>query len=111
MDHFIKEMGITGITIVPLKPHGRSKESRIRLFIQELYNKSYFIMDAESRRNYTWQASLYKIGKLDNRDDLLDAIAYVLDIRNEYWHLIVNKNRGTTWLEGECHVVADNTPF
>lgn len=111
MDHFIREMGITGITIVPLKPHGRSKESRIRLFIQELYNKSYFIMDAETRRNYTWQASLYKIGKPDNRDDLLDAIAYGLDIRNEYWHLIINKNRVSTWIEGECQVVPDNTPF
>lgn len=111
LTHFIKERGITGIEVVPLKPHGRSKESRIRLFIQELYNNSYHIMDASSRRDFTWQASCYKIGKSDNRDDLLDAIAYGLDIRNEYWHLLTNLKKIVGTIEGECKVVGHNTPF
>ena len=57
-----------------------------------------------------WQASLYKIGKTDNKDDLLDAIAYGLDIRNEFWHLI-KPPRLDRIIEGVCSVVGNNTPF
>lgn len=97
---------ITHITVVELKPHGRSKETRIRLFITELYKYSYILHDMETRRDYTWQASLYKIGKQDNKDDLLDAIAYGLDIRNEYWHLLVPPS--TNVIDSVCHVVPNN---
>lgn len=108
---FMKERGITGIYVVPLKPHGRSKESRIRNFIQELYARNYFIMDAHTRRAYTWQASIYKIGKKENRDDLLDCIAYGQDVRNEYWHLLTNLRKIKGSIEGEATVVGNNTPF
>lgn len=111
LTHFIKEGGLTGILVAPVSPHGRSKESRIRQFIQELYNQSYYILDGETRRDYVWQASLYKIGKKDNKDDLLDCIAYGLDVRNEYWHLITNLRRMPVTLDGECRVVGGNTPF
>lgn len=111
MQHFINEWRIEGIQIVPLSPHGRSKESRIRLFILELYNQSYYLLDHATRSDFVWQASMYKIGKKDNKDDLLDAVAYGLDMRNEYWHLITTA-RKTSVIEGQaCRVVADNTPF
>ena len=111
ISYFMKEQNITGIQVVPLKPHGRSKESRIRNFIQELYAKNYFILDSHTRRAYTWQASVYKIGKSDNRDDLLDCIAYGQDVRNEYWHLLSNLRRSIGSIDGECSVVGNNTPF
>lgn len=110
LSFFMRQQGITGIHVVSLKPHGRSKETRIRIFVQELYNLSYYILDPATRRDYTWQASLYKIGKKDNRDDLLDAIAYAIDIRNDYWPLIVNLKMNSS-INGECHVVGNNTPF
>jgi hypothetical protein len=88
MDFFLKQYGIRHITVVELHPHGRSKEARIRQFVSELYKETYYIQDPATRRDFTWQASLYKIGKKDNKDDLLDAAAYGLDVRNQYWHLI-----------------------
>lgn len=111
LNYFIAELGLQGVTVVPISPHGRSKEARIRLFVQALYNRSYFIMEPAARRDFTWQASLYKIGKKDNRDDLLDAVAYGEDVRNEYWHLLSNLRRMAVTVDGECQVVGNNTPF
>jgi len=107
----MKEKHITGVMVVPMNPHGRSKESRIRLFIAELYSGNYYLLHPNTRTSFVWQASMYKVGKKNNKDDLLDAIAYGLDIRNEYWHAISNLRRIATSIEGEARVVAANTPF
>lgn len=88
MNYFMKKMNISHITVVELSPHGRSKESRIRQFVAELYKQTYFLHDPQARRIFNWQGSLYKFGKKKNKDDILDAAAYGLDIRNEFWHLI-----------------------
>lgn len=111
LSHFMKDRNITGILVVPMNPHGRSKEARIRLFIAELYAGNYYLLNPNTRSDYIWQASMYKIGKKDNKDDLLDCIAYGLDIRNEYWHVISNLRRIQQSIEGEAKVVAYNTPF
>ena len=111
MSHYLREYGIEGITVVPLKPKGRSKELRIRLFIAELYNGSYYLLDPSTRSAFIWQASLYKIGKPNNRDDLLDAVSYGLDVRNEYWHLLVSPLDMGQVLQGEARVVPNNAPF
>jgi hypothetical protein len=111
VQHFLKEFNIKDINVVPLRPHGRSKETRIRLFIAELYKRTYFLHSPETRRDYTWQASLYKIGKKDNKDDLLDAIAYGVDVRNEYWHLIRPLNAQSLVNHLVCSVQSNNTPF
>lgn len=107
---YIVQLGLNSLVVVPLSPHGRTKEARIRLLIADLYNGSYIIHDPETRRDFTWQASLYKLGKKDNRDDLLDACAYGLDVRNEYWRQITKLDYGLT-LDGECRVIGNNTPF
>lgn len=107
---YIAQFQMHGLAVVPLKPHGRSKESRIRLFIAELYNESYYLHDPQTRRDFTWQASTYKLGKSDNKDDLLDACAYGLDVRNEYWHMISLLDFGLT-IDGEYRVLTNNTPF
>ena len=106
LEFWLNYHGISHITVVELKPHGRSKESRIRLFVQSLYNGSYVLHSPEVRRDYTWQASMYKIGKADNKDDLLDAIAYGEDVRNEYWHLLVPPQAAI--IDSTCKVVLSN---
>ncbi len=109
VNKYMVEARITGIVIVPLNPHGRSKESRIRLFIAELYSENYYI-SGSVRPAYVWQATKYKIGAKKNKDDLLDAIAYGLDVRNEHWQHVKNlKTAGLLAISAK--VEANNTPF
>lgn len=108
IEYYLEQLNITDIEVVELKPHGRSKESRIRAFIQEIYSNNYSHANAEERALFTFQAMAYKIGAKDNKDDILDAQAYGLDIRTDYWHLIGNNIRLLTPLLG---VQADNSPF
>lgn len=103
------EMGIDGIEVVPLKPSGRAKEARIRLFIQELYSANYHLWSTV-RAAFIWQAMKYKIGKSKNKDDILDACAYGLDMRTNYWHLIKNLHTIGRTLR-LARVVHNNTPF
>jgi len=53
--------------------------------------------------------SAYKLGKSDNKDDLLDACAYGEDVKNEYWDKI--KLSTSRLIDSECAVVKNNTPF
>lgn len=107
---YIVKLGITDLAVVELSPANRAKEYRIKLYIAELYKKNCYIHDIETRRDFTWQASTYKMGVKTNRDDLLDACAYSLDVRNQYWDRIRLLDHGLT-IDGECRVVTDNTPF
>lgn len=102
-------LGLTNVEVVELGSHGRSKESRIRQFISELYTGMYWLGDLV-RAAFIWQAMKYKIGAKKNKDDLLDACAYGLDMRNEYWHLIKNNKREQQFLT-QARVQDDNTPF
>lgn len=88
INFFLKKLNITHITIVELHPHGRAKEARIRQYVQELYAGTQVLHDPYNRREFNWQGGLYKLGKKDNKDDVLDGHAYSVDIRNEFWHLI-----------------------
>lgn len=105
---YMQMLGLRDINLVPLKPRNRSKESRIMVFCQEVTNGSYEI-HAEARALFMWQASKYKIGKKDQKDDILDGCAYGIDVRAEYWHLIRNLRKSN--LAGKAQVVIDNTPF
>jgi hypothetical protein len=107
---YINEFNVHGIEIVPLKPAGRSKESRIRLFIAALKAKHYNLFDA-IKAIFIWQAMKYKVGQKKNKDDILDACAYGLDVRNEYWHLVKNMRQAGQFLLGSASVVGNNTPF
>jgi hypothetical protein len=108
---YINQLGLTGIHVVPLNPHGRSKEARIRLFIQELYAQNYYLHHSV-RPLFVWQATKYKLGAKKNKDDYLDACSYGLDVRNdpELAMLVINllhKQQHAVL----AHVVGDNTPF
>lgn len=110
IEFFMKEYRITGIAVVPINAHGRTKETRIRQFIYELLLGNYCFGDHDERAKFVWQASQYKVGKKKNKDDLLDACAYGLDVRNEYWELVTNlKTLGKTAVQ--ARVVFNNTPF
>lgn len=106
---YIQHANIQGIEIVPLKPRNRTKEYRIRLFVAEVIAGNYYLY-AEPRAVWVWQALKYKIGKKENKDDILDAVAYGLDVRAEYWHHLKNL-RTTGRLAHSAGVVEDNTPF
>lgn len=92
MNFFLKKLHISHITVVELHPHGRSKEARIRQYVKELYAGTQVILDPKCRREFTWQGAMYKLGKKENKDDILDGFAYSLDIRNEFWDRIVPLN-------------------
>lgn len=102
-------LGLSSIEVVELGSHGRSKEARIRQFIAELYSESYYLSE-DVRAAFIWQAMKYKLGQKKNKDDLLDACAYGLDMRNEYWQLIRNMNTNNKFLTA-ASVQDDNTPF
>lgn len=110
IQYFIRTLDISGIEVVELSPRGASKESRIRLFIQELYLGTYRFKTAEEKAIFTWQAMAYKIGKKNNKDDILDAQSYGLDMRADHWHLIKNNAKLEERPEG-AEVVVNNTPF
>lgn len=110
MGKYLALYSLTELTVLPVSPHGRHKESRIRLFIKDLYAKNYYIYDPITRRDFTWQASTYKVGKPNNRDDLLDACSYGQDVRNDYWQHISFLDHGLT-IDGTCRVIPNNTPF
>lgn len=109
-DHFI----IQGIN-----PGGRAKEGRIRVSIQQLIGvdserrqikPTWYIADVEMRQRYVFQAMQYKIGKKANKDDILDAPAYLEDIRAEYWGLVHSIPLNAPMSE-VAHVVPNNVPF
>lgn len=107
---YLKDFSVNGIEVVPLKPKNRTKESRIRLFIAELYACNYFLYDSV-RSLFVFQAMKYKLGKSDNKDDILDCCSYGLDVRNEYWYLITNKRTEGRFAITDAIVVGNNTPF
>ncbi|WCD44260.1 putative large terminase [Polaromonas phage Tiera] len=109
MNKYLTEWNVHGIAVVELKPAGRSKESRIRLMANDLQNGNYLIM-ANARAIYIFQAMKYKLGKKDNKDDILDACAYGLDVKTEYWHLITNLRNVGRWAS-EVRVIENNTSF
>jgi hypothetical protein len=110
MEYYINKLGIKGITVVELGSHGRSKESRIRAWIHESLDGNYFHANAEERALFIYQAMAYKLGKKKNKDDLLDATAYGLDMRKDYWYLITN-NKQVKSIAGQARVISNNTPF
>jgi hypothetical protein len=110
---YMTELGIQGILIVPLKPAGRTKEQRIRAFIQDCYAGN-SCHHPRTRGAFVFQATKYRVGKKENKDDILDCDAYALDIRNEYWYAVHNARRmriGAVDALAGNELTDDNTPF
>jgi hypothetical protein len=110
INKYFEEYKIQGINVVPLKPKNRTKEDRIRLFVAELYANNYFLLEGP-KPVFVWQGMNYKFGKKKNKDDILDACAYGLDVRNEYWHLVTNLKKIGLVTDVAVKVTGNNTPF
>lgn len=109
IDHFLKEEKIEGIEVVPLKRGtGKSKEQHIRLFIAELYAKSTKFLRPQDRAKFTFQATAYRTGKSNNKDDWMDSPSMGITVRNLYSHLLSVRRTAQTKSHG---VVVNNTPF
>ena len=109
INKYIGEWGLEGLVVLPLKHKSRSKESRIRLFVVELLAGNYYLF-AKARPAFVWQATKYKFGKKKNKDDILDACAYGLDVRADYWQYITNTKNTGKWASA-ARVIENNTPF
>lgn len=111
----IKHNSISNINIVEITPKNRSKTHRIQVFVVEAEEGNYTFASNRVKSIYAYQALAYKIGRKDNKDDILDCVAYGIDMRVDYWHLITN-NLVTigNGLKDTTRRVADysnNTPF
>lgn len=107
-----KELGFEYIQWVELTSGGKSKQLRIIAWIRELLDDSAHIT-GEVRLKVLWQALAYKMNKLKNKDDWLDAGAYTTEFKNtpEYWDLAKSVViRGNKALPA-ARVVGNNTPF
>lgn len=109
INKYIGDWGLQGITVLPLKHKGRTKENRIRLLITEMVAGNYYIFPS-CRAVFIWQATKYKLGKKNNKDDILDACAYGLDVRADYWQYVTNLRNTGKWQE-TAKVIEHNTPF
>lgn len=111
-EHVTGEVGLKEhFVVVEVTPKGKAKDSRIRVSVQQLLDKTWFIASPEARQRYVFQALAYKVGKNTNRDDILDAAAYLEDVRSdEYWPLVhsIPMNASLDLLAG---VTGANTPF
>lgn len=109
MEKYIRDWELHGIEVVELSPKARTKESRIRAFVLELYARNYYLFSTV-RAAFVWQAMKYKLGLKKNKDDILDCCAYALDMRNDFWHLIGNRKIEQRAL-AHVAVRTNNTPF
>lgn len=113
MNRLMKERKLFHFIIVEITPRGKSKEGRIGAVIKEVLAKTVIIHAREIRQKMLWQALAYKIGKTNNRDDWLDALAYSNEIRNnqEYYEMILSFGSSGVVHTQEARVRSNNTSF
>ena len=109
MNKYIVQYSLSDLVVLPVSPTAGTRNPASD-FLSRIFMQRTIIHDPVTRRDFTWQASMYKVGKPNNRDDLLDACAYGQDVRNEYWQHISFLDHGIT-IEGTCRVIPNNTPF
>lgn len=111
-EQVIDKMGLKDhFHIIEITPKGRAKEGRIRVSVNQLLDKTWYIADPDARQRYIFQALSYKIGKANNRDDILDTAAYLEDIRSdEHWAFVHSLPLNASE-DVKAGVVANNTPF
>lgn len=76
---FLEQLGITGITPLLIYNTQISKTSRILSMFKELVAKS-ILLTQEVRSQVVYQITHYNPMKRDNKDDILDILAYVPQI-------------------------------
>lgn len=104
MEHFLRKLNITFITVVELKTNNKTKQSRISDYISELAAENCGIAD-QPRVLFEYYANLYKLNDTNNRDDYLDAPAYQKQILTEYREFLVPTNGRFSYLDSLPAVV------
>jgi len=115
LEEAVKQMvgKAAGIEVCEVKPARRNKTSRIRTWIKSLLDGTYSLRK-EVRNAVMFQALAFKIERQDNTDDILDACAYGIDVRNDYQDVIVDAWAlgvdGTgRWALDSAHVMDNNS--
>lgn len=97
--------------LVDITPKNKAKDARIRVSVQQLLAKTWAIASLEARQRYIFQALSYKIGKNNNKDDILDTGAYVEEVRSsENWSIVYSVQLNSP-NNLQAKAVGNNTPF
>lgn len=106
-----KELAAAGLLdfvhVVELSPSRRNKTARILAHVSELKAQTCFI-HSSCKDKYLQQALAFRVDRRDNRDDILDGVAYCLDIRNGNL-IIPYVTELTSDKLSKIHVIENNT--
>jgi len=96
------------VKVYEVKPSRRNKTSRIRAWIKTILEGSYSLAP-RVRNTVMFQALAFKVERTDNKDDILDACAYGLDVRNDYQDLVVDRYDDSCDNHANVHVIDNNS--
>jgi hypothetical protein len=106
------QLGIVGIEFVPIYPRGLSKNARIKTMLSLLVAGKLFVSKAV-RSRLLHQIAKFNPAKTTNQDDLLDILAYVYQVLDEYAHFIALSDvvDSTEYSEAAVLTLEDNSLF
>lgn len=81
--YFFDQLGLKGLQALPIHPGQNSKNSRIMGSFKELVAKS-VLLHEDVRSMVTYQITHWNPLKTNNKDDILDIVAYTTQIVNTY---------------------------
>ena len=92
-EYFIRQLGIAGLSTLLIYPGQNSKVSRIITAFKMLIKRPQpeLLLCEEVRSQVTYQITHFNPAKKDNKDDILDILAYVPIVMNQYrFQLTIN---------------------
>ena len=115
-DRICREAGIEGIHFVELFTKGRPKTSRILTMFKSLIpdegtGKPGLYLRNSLRAKVFYEITQFKPGKKDNTDNILDNLAYVQDVMQDYGPLTWNPLSAESISFSEAKVVEFNSPY
>ncbi len=88
-EHFIAQLGITGIEVLPIYPGHASKSLRIQAMLKQLISGD-ILLHEDARSQVTYQITHYNpLKPTSNKDDILDILAYFYPIMKQYPYKIM----------------------
>lgn len=93
IQYVMQQAGVHGIQVVPCNSRGRSKNGRIAASVREVNAGTIAFSELAFQRWYS-QLANFDATRSDNRDDILDNVAYAPDVLAQYRHLLVLPTTG-----------------
>lgn len=93
VEYVMMQSQVHGIQVVPINSGGRSKNGRIVASVKEV-NAGNVMFTQETFGFWFSQLSQFDVTRSDNRDDILDNVAYAPDVLARYRHLLVLPSNG-----------------